>query len=718
MPTDTLLKLQATLDEKECEIQNLLARCEQQAIAIQQLEEKQFYYENILAHVPSHVYWLNKDNVYLGCNDAHAKTVGLSSRHEIVGKTNFDMPWREQADLMNILNQSVISTGIPQSQEEYTNINNVLRTYISQKTPLKNKSNEIIGVLGISIEITERKQLEESLRQAKDAAEAANHAKTEFLANMRHDIRTPLSGIIGFSELLKLEFTEPRINEYADNLVASSHALLNLMDEVLEAVRVSSGEIPMLKRKFNLTQTLEQVIALYLAHACGKNIKLSLILDESLPHYVIGDKIRVHRIALELIGNALNFTDVGHVTIKVTLAKKENNQLVIKMTVTDSGMGIPKDKQQEIYLQFKRLTPSYQGIYKGAGLGLYIVKQFIDDLNGEIYVESELQKGTCFTCLIPLQQPLINDSSGIDEDEELKSEQSFMMPLTHQLNRSFPNLKTKSFEATIHVLVVEDNHIAQTVAHALLSQLSCVVDIASTGLDALNLCEKNQYDLIFMDIGLGEGMNGYEVTHHIRNQFNKMRNTPIIALTAHAGNDNKQRCIEAGMDAVLTKPLTQAHATDILKTFIPAKRAETPITSTAPKRRDLPDHDDELFQLEQFVLLDSDEALKNFGNNQAMLIEMLTLMINQEVTADLDTMKNAFAAHDYSLVEKIAHKIKGGAVYVGTTRMKYACQYVERYLKAGESGLFDKLVHQAIKTIEETLAHIEVWLQQCDASEN
>ncbi len=132
---------------------------------------------------------------------------------------------------------------------------------------------------------------------------------------------------------------------------------------------------------------------------------MSLELDQNLPHYVIGDKIRLHRIALELVGNALNFTDVGQVTIAISLAKREHQQLVIKVTVSDSGIGIPKERQQENYLQSKRLTPSYQGIYKGAGLGLYVVKQFIDELGGEIYVESEPLKGTVFTCLIPLQAP-------------------------------------------------------------------------------------------------------------------------------------------------------------------------------------------------------------------------------------------------------------------------------------------------------------------------
>lgn len=704
MPQKTIQQLQNIIQEKIEELQHMYALSDQQKLIIKQLEEKQFYFEDILAHVPSHVYWLNRDNIYLGCNDAHAKTVGLSSRHQIVGKSNYDMPWHAQAESINSLNQLVMTSGIAQSREETVTIDNIIHTYISEKVPLRNKENEIIGLLGISIDITERKKVDEALRQAKELAEAASQAKSEFLANMRHDIRTPLSGIVGFSEILKLESREPRIKEYADNLMASSHALLHLMDEVLEAVRVSSGEIPMLKKKFELKQSFQKIIDLYAAKALEKKLSLTLTMDSKLPNFVIGDKIRLHRIALELIGNALNFTDTGSVNVQVILAKQENRQLVIKMIITDTGIGIPKDKQQDIYLQFKRLTPSYQGIYKGAGLGLFVVKQFLDELGGEIYVTSEAQQGTTFTCLIPLQEPLLDDDYGTDPVEDLKIEQSYLTPICQ--HPAPETVETEPNTNKSYILVVEDNGIAQIAAKTLLSALSCKVDIAMNGKDALNLCEKNQYDLIMMDIGLGAGMDGYEVTHHLRNKP-ETKHIPIIALTAHAGDDNKQRCIAAGMNAVLTKPLTHTHAVDIIATFIPTRRAPVPVANSS--RPDLPDDDAELFQLGQFSLLDIDQALQNCGN-EAMVIELLSMLLTQEMPNDLAAMKQAFASNDYAKVEKIAHKIKGGAVYVGTTRMKYACQYVERYWKTGERELFGALYEQAITVIDETCLYIKSWL--------
>ena len=534
-------------------------------------------------------------------------------------------------------------------------------------------------------------------KEAQRNADAANKAKAEFLSNMRHDIRTPLSGIMGFSELLKTETSEPRIKEYADNLVASSSALLSLLDEILETVRVSTGDVPAQKKKFDLHQLFQHIEALYKARALEKQLKLSLIWDKTLPNFVIGDKIRIHRIILELVANALKFTNKGFVSIRVELAKKQGRNFIMKLIVHDSGIGISQENQQDIYLQFKRLTPSYQGIYKGPGLGLYVVKQFIDDLAGEIYVASELHKGTSFTCLIPLQEPLLNDEQGVDKEQIAIP--TYLEPTAAMSQNS----KTR-------VLIVEDNRIAQSVARALLTNLSCQVDIAANSYEALEYYERTVYDLIFMDIGLGEDIDGYEITQKIRSKEDDDHHTPIVALTAHALDESRQRGIESGIDAVLTKPLTRAQAINILKTFVPARIAyASPPASKI--QADLPAHSEELFQLEQFPLLDYKLGLKNCGTN-CMLVELLTLMITQELPADFEQMKNAFAKKNYDVVERIAHKIKGGAVYVGTTRMKYACQYLERYWKTGAREHFDNLYHQAIKIIDETVVHLADWLKK------
>lgn len=221
----------------------------------------------------------------------------------------------------------------------------------------------------------------------------------------------------------------------------------------------------------------------------------------------------------------------------------------------------------------------------------------------------------------------------------------------------------------------------------------------------------NSYDLIFMDIGLPD-IDGYEVTHAIRVQeLLKKTHVPIIALTAHAGDENKKRCIDSGMNAVLTKPLTAKSFADIVDAFIPGRQlpgASTP--GSTPLGADLPDSENELFNLTSFPTLDVEEGVNTTGD-ELMLAEMLRLLVNGELEKDLQKMKDEFSQKNYDKVQALAHKIKGGALYVGTVKMKMACQYLERYWKAGHRDLFEKLYEQTIKVIEETIQEVKKWLE-------
>ena len=262
-------------------------------------------------------------------------------------------------------------------------------------------------MVGISMDITDRKKAEASLVLEKINAEIANNAKTEFLNNMRHDIRTALTGIVGFSELLKNECNIEKIRVFTKSLYQSSNELLRFLNEVLESVQVGSGEIPLFHKRFSLNEILEKVISLHQSIALNKNLDLRLDLDPAIPHYLIGDPIRIYRIILELLANALKFTDEGQVRITTSLAKRFEQQLILKIAIEDTGVGIPLDKQSQLFVRFKRLMPSYEGIYKGMGLGLFIVKQFIEDINAEIELVSIEGKGSRFVCIIPLKIPLL-----------------------------------------------------------------------------------------------------------------------------------------------------------------------------------------------------------------------------------------------------------------------------------------------------------------------
>ncbi len=512
------------------------------------IQERLEMLESIIALMPGHVYWVDTQGFYLGCNDNQAKSAGLHSKKTIVGKKNSDLPWNFNTGMLpealDKINQEVIKTGKTILLEEPAILQDGTELmFLSNKVPLRNQQDNIIGMVGISIDITARKKAESELLLEKTKAETANKAKTEFLENMRHDIRTSLTGIVGLSELLKNEIDTNKIQYFSDNLAKASYELLRFLNEVLESIQVASGEVPLLNKKFSLREILENVVKLHQPIAIKKQLKLTLEIDKTIPKYIIGDPVRIYRIALELLANALKFTSTGEVNIFARLGKKEGQNIIVKILVEDTGIGISTDKQSDLFIRFKRLTPSYEGIYKGAGLGLSIVKQFLEDLKGEIYVESHLNKGSKFVCIIPLKTLLL------EEDP---------------FNTSFKQDKI----AKKYGLIVEDEPIAALVAKTLFIEQGCEMDIAENGTTAINQAQKHQYDFILMDIGLPD-INGFEVTKNIRLiEGNTHYRAFIAGLTAHVDVERKQQALEAGIDLILTKPLTKEMTTRLLKNFI------------------------------------------------------------------------------------------------------------------------------------------------------
>jgi CheY-like chemotaxis protein len=343
-------------------------------------------------------------------------------------------------------------------------------------------------------------------------------------------------------------------------------------------IKVNSGDIPLLKKKFSLEKKLSEVILLNKARAFQKGIDLSFDYDPAIPRYLIGDPARIHRIVLELVANALNFTHKGHVKLSAQMAKNNEDNVVLKIIVDDTGIGMPPERQQDIYLQFKRLTASYKGIYKGYGLGLSITKQLIDDLNGEIYVESQLGTGSKFTFIVKLKKALLDEQLGSEDLLHSFTGKNFISPIESESVEDTNKDVLLPYKS--HILVVEDSSMAAYIAMNMLSKMHCIVDIAGTGNQAVELAEKKQYDLLFMDIGLPD-IDGYEATKRIRLNETNRNHVPIVALTAHASEENKKYCIDIGMNAVLIKPLLQEKAEEFLDFFIPYRKKRLKLKETA-----------------------------------------------------------------------------------------------------------------------------------------
>ena len=603
--------------------------------------------KSIVEALPGHVYWKNTQGVYLGCNEPQAKALGFSSPDLVIGKTDHDLSPKELADEFRKIDLQIMETRQEQLIEEKSG-SGQKGAFLSHKKPLFDKKNNVIGVVGITLDITERKRAEEDLKKSKEAAESALAVKNEFLENMRHDIRTPLSGIIGFAEIIRQEAGEdhPQFKEYANNLITSGNSLLKFLNEVLESLKISSNEQAIRCDKFDLRAELQKVVDLYQSLAHNKKLHLSLSHAADIPKYLIGDAGRIYRILLELLANALTFTKKGSVIIKTQLAKIEGQKSVIKITVKDTGEGIAKEHYQDIFTRFKRLTPSCQGKYKGAGLGLFTVRQYIDDLEAEIYVNSVPEQGTTFTCVIPLQVPLIEEPLGLEE----VSDTGIRAPLEAGLPLALISAPVTSGKS---ILLVEDDAFAATVAASLLNHYHCQVDLACDGETAIKKAKEKQYDLMLLDIGLPD-MPGYEVARKIRELKNQTA-VPMVALTAHVEPEQERFCFDAGISQIMNKPLTR----EKVKTLLASDILE----------------DEQLTR--KFIDISSLE--KNLGFKGTDLIGFLVLF-DKSLSKELPFIEVAYQKKDWAHLKRLIHKMKGGAMICGAVRLQKACEFLEERL--------------------------------------
>jgi len=281
-----------------------------------------------------------------------------------------------------------------------------VRWILDRGFPVYNKSGECCGVTGVAVDVTNEKLAEETLRIAKEKAEAANKMKTDFLANMSHDIKTPLAGIISAAEFLKLTLESGQPQELVSGIFDAANQLLQFFDNCFELSKIESGEIEYYNEPFSLQTLAKDIQHIFNPAARDKQLEFLVHCADNLPETLVGSRPHVFRVLLNLVGNAIKFTDKGHIKITVALdaqSAQDNPRAII--TVEDSGIGIPKDKQQDIFKKLTRLQPSYEGLYEGSGIGLYLVDKFVSQMDGDITVNSQPGKGSQFRVSLPFKQP-------------------------------------------------------------------------------------------------------------------------------------------------------------------------------------------------------------------------------------------------------------------------------------------------------------------------
>ncbi len=560
---------------------------------------------------------------------------------------------------------------------------------ITTLTPVLNRSGEVKRIIAIDSDITLRKQMEEDLvhanqiaehsllkgnkalndlMKAKKQLEESVRVKEQFLANMSHEIRTPMNAIVGFTDLiLKTKLSQDQ-KQYTDAIKTSGENLIVIINDILDFSKIQSGKIPFEQIEFSISQVISTLTELMLPKSIEKNIKLSKSIDKKVQDRLIGDPTRLNQILLNLVGNAIKFTQKGEVKISVELVSESNDAVTIKFSVTDTGIGISEDKLPKIFDAFTQATNDTTRKYGGTGLGLAIVKQLIGLLGGEIKVTSEVNKGSAFSFDLTYKK---NNKTNSAKKVDLK----------------IPETETKR---ELNILLVEDNTLNQILAQKVLTDWGWVVEIADNGLIAVEKIEKQSFDLVLMDIQLPE-MDGYEATRYIREKMVPPKSAiPIIAMTAHAISGEEDKCYKVGMDGYISKPFNPQNLYQKILSVLNLNGNGKPHTNNNIL--------DVMTNNNHRKHTDLTYLLKLANGSDEFIAQMLSLFIEQTPDA-LGKMEKYLQEHDWELLSKVAHKMKPSIMFVGIKELEQDVKAIEDY--ASEKANLDKLPEMVshVKTI-------------------
>ncbi|KUO67868.1 MAG: hypothetical protein APF83_10810 [Lutibacter sp. BRH_c52] len=508
------------------------AQNEELQLAKTKVEENELFLNTIFDHIPNLIFVKNAEDLrFVIFNKAGEQFMG-TTRSELIGKNDYDFFPKEEADFFTMKDREVLNSDNPlMIVEEVLNTETGIKILYTKKIAIRDKKGNVKYLLGISEDITAKKEIEKQLIAAKERAEQSDRLKSAFLANMSHEIRTPMNGILGFADLLKAtDLSGEKQQKYIDIIQKSGVRMLNIINDIVDISKIEAGLMQVDIKNSNINEQIEFIYTFFKPEVEAKG--LQFIIGNTLPEIeanIKTDREKLFAILTNLIKNAIKFTNKGTIEFGYHLIK-DNGTDKLKFYVKDTGIGILKDKQEAIFERFIQADISNLMVLQGTGLGLAITKAYVEILGGKIWVESEEGIGSTFYFTIP---------SNIEMEAafEIKKDKG-------SLDKGNPAEKLK-------ILIAEDDEPSAMLISMTVEGLSSEIIKAENGSEAVNICRNNpDLDLILMDIQLPE-MNGYEATIQIR-QFNK--DVVIIAQSAYALSHDRQKAIDAGCNDYIAKP--------------------------------------------------------------------------------------------------------------------------------------------------------------------
>ena len=539
-----------------------------------ELDQERQLLNALLANTPDNIYFKDREGKFIRISRAKAHRLGLNHPADAIGKTEENFFNEEHAAQSRENEDQLMRTGrsIESVEEQITWPNDTTTWVSTTKAPLRNFVGEVIGTFGISRDITSRKATEEAQREAREAAEAANRAKGDFLAHMSHEIRTPMNAILGLTDLaLETELTDVQ-RDYLETVLISAESLLGVINQILDFSKIDANKVELEIMPFKLHSLLHETIKTLEIRAAEKALQLELTIAHDVPDGVRGDSTRFRQVLVNLIANAIKFTDRGDIEIAVSLEEATESEAVVAVAVSDPGIGIPEAKIEGIFTEFQQADSSTTRQYGGTGLGLAISAKLVELMGGTISVESNVGSGSVFRFTARFE--LATD----EELQELHPDVESHEPVTTQDHRP------------LSILLAEDGLANQKLVLGIVARMGHEADVANDGCQAVEMYSSKEYDLVLMDVQMPE-MDGLQASQAIRRmEAESGRHVPIIAITAHAMEEDRRRCVAAGMDEYLRKPVRRKELDEAIQRLCGVGGVQVEVGGFTGNRRLLKNH--------------------------------------------------------------------------------------------------------------------------------
>ena len=794
----------------------------------QALERERDLSQALMNGLPDVIFYKDRQGHFTMGNQALAEYFGLEHPDQLIGKTDYDFTPPELAACFEEDDQRVMRSGDKLIAREEVNEDSHgnVTYFLTTKVPIRNSEGEVVGLVGIGRDITSLKMAQRELTIARDQADAANRAKSDFLANMSHEIRTPMNAVIGMTELLEDTKLNESQREYLRMVRESGEVLLELINDILDFSKIEAGKFMLDHIPFDLHEMIGDTTKSIAVRAHRKKLELALHIAPEVPHGIYGDPARLRQIMVNLIGNAIKFTERGEVVVEVS-AEDRGKAALVKFLVRDTGIGISEDKRHFIFEAFEQADTSTTRRFGGTGLGLAITSRLVNPMGGTITVESKLDHGSKFSFevefpkaegmefrsasvtpekLIGMNVLVVDDNSTnrkiveemlrvrgmspiivpsaaeaywamkdaqkagspiplvltdvnmpdvdgfmlierIRESEELI--QPVIMVLTsgdrtgdfarsakldvaaHLLkpvkqselleaignafgiNRLDEKITlanaTPAKMASLKILVAEDAFANQMLARGLLEKWNHVVEIASNGREALHMLESESFDVILMDVQMPE-MDGLEATAEIRKcqkqgelKHLNRNPIPIIAMTAHAMKGDRQRCLDAGMDAYISKPIRTAELHEVLFEFFPNTETteENSQEIASPQGK---------YEAQAYRYFRPEEALKTVADDHDLLKIVIEAFL-VECPTHQKNLETAAECSDFSTVRRLAHLIKGVCASLGGDEVMRLARGIEVDCEADNPTIDSEKITQLMEKLEELLKELRQFIE-------